>query len=449
MGSGSAPINFTVSANTFAVPRSGRININGALFTASQKAANCNFTLSPQNYDAPAAGGQGVSVQVTSACSWSPTVSDAWIHLNSSPTVTGSGVINFSVDANNTGQTRTGSIQVGTTRLAITQPSLPCTVTLDPATANVDGGAGAGAVKVSAAAACWMADSFSSWLRVISTSMVDAAGSGQVSYSYDANPTVEPRTGILRVGQSNFTLLQDGGPPVFTKDSVAHGAAAQAGPIAPGEILVIYGLLLGPKDLAGYQLTPDGLGLTAALAGTRVLFNGVAAPMLYSLAGQVSCIVPWSVAKLQNVDVVMEYQRRKSRAVTLPVSPATPGIFTLDKSGTGPGAILNEDNQLNSSVAAARGSIVQIFMTGGGTTPPLLTDGNLTLPPLPQLDAKVEALIDGQAAEVVFAGPAPYLVGGMLQVNVRIPQQARSGRMPIQVSVGGVLSRAGVTVNVQ
>jgi uncharacterized protein (TIGR03437 family) len=42
-----------------------------------------------------------------------------------------------------------------------------------------------------------------------------------------------------------------------------------------------------------------------------------------------------------------------------------PGLFTQNASGSGPGAILNQDNSLNGpGNRAAKGSIVQVYLTG-------------------------------------------------------------------------------------
>jgi uncharacterized protein (TIGR03437 family) len=61
----------------------------------------------------------------------------------------------------------------------------------------------------------------------------------------------------------------------------------------------------------------------------------------------------------------------------------------------------------------------------------------------------VTATVDGQAADVAFAGEAPSLVSGVLQVNVVIPPNARSGALPLVISVGRVPSQNGVTVSVR
>ena len=57
--------------------------------------------------------------------------------------------------------------------------------------------------------------------------------------------------------------------------------------------------------------------------------------------------------------------------------------------------------------------------------------------------------IGGANAEVTYAGAAPGLVSGVLQVNVRIPPGTPSGEAALQVTIGGKLNRQAVTVAVE
>jgi uncharacterized protein (TIGR03437 family) len=61
----------------------------------------------------------------------------------------------------------------------------------------------------------------------------------------------------------------------------------------------------------------------------------------------------------------------------------------------------------------------------------------------------IGVLINGQPASYVYAGEAPGLVAGMMQLNVQIPSNAPSGDLPITVSIGGGISQSNVTVSVR
>lgn len=124
-----------------------------------------------------------------------------------------------------------------------------------------------------------------------------------------------------------------------------------------------------------------------------------------------------------------------------------PAILTLDSSGVGPGAILNQDFSVNSpSNPAGRGSIMALFATGAGMMNPVPIDGQVTgdNPPLADLPVSVE--IGGSIAQVVYAGAAPGLVAGVLQVNCAVPLDIAPGEsVPVNLFVGTFLSPAGAT----
>ena len=156
---------------------------------------------------------------------------------------------------------------------------------------------------------------------------------------------------------------------------LVNAASYAGGGVAPGEIVSIFGRAIGPAELTPLQLAADGR-LATTLAGTRILFNGTAAPLLYVSATQSSAIVPYGVADKPAVVVETEYQGVRSDPLTLPVASARPGIFAQNGSGSGQGAILNEDGTFNSpDNPAARGSIVVLYVTGEGLTDPAGVDG--------------------------------------------------------------------------
>lgn len=53
-----------------------------------------------------------------------------------------------------------------------------------------------------------------------------------------------------------------------------------AGRVAPGEIITIFGCNIGPDSLTGYHLTNNKFD--NSVSQTRVLFDGVAAPIFYA-----------------------------------------------------------------------------------------------------------------------------------------------------------------------
>ena len=230
---------------------------------------------------------------------------------------------------------------------------------------------------------------------------------------------------------------------------VVNAASGLSGPVAPGEMVVVYGTGLGPSNLAGPQLNASQR-LSTSVAGVRILFNGVAAPLIYEQANQVAAIVPVAVAAASEVTVRAEYQGRAMSSFSLPVNSTRPGLFTMDQSGQGQGAILNQDASVNSNGnPAARGSIVVLYGTGQGASDPDWAEDELASSPLPKPLNPVTVKIGGQLAEVLYAGAAPGYAA-VMQINARVPAKIQPGKaVPVIVSVGPASSQPGVTLAVK
>ena len=94
---------------------------------------------------------------------------------------------------------------------------------------------------------------------------------------------------------------------------------------------------------------------------------------------------------------------------------------------------------------AAKGSVVLVYATGGGQTVPMAEDGRIATAAAAQAE-HVSVQIGGMPAEVVYAGAAPGLVSGVMQVNVRVPESTASGLQPIEITVGTATSPPGVVI---
>jgi uncharacterized protein (TIGR03437 family) len=237
--------------------------------------------------------------------------------------------------------------------------------------------------------------------------------------------------------------------PSFQASSVVNAASFLSGPVAPGEIVTVFGTGFGPGPLKTLQLTV-GLANTT-LGGTRMLFDGVPAPIVYTVQNQFSAVVPYAVAGKPSTQVQIEYRGTRSAPVTLQLVSASPAIFTLDSSGRGAGAILNQDSSVNSPANPARiGSVVSIFATGEGQTSPAGIDGKPGSDPVPHPTLPVSVTIGGQTVTPIYAGGAPGNVAGLMQVNVQIPSGIQTGSaVPVLLQVGNASSQAGVTIAVR
>ncbi len=247
------------------------------------------------------------------------------------------------------------------------------------------------------------------------------------------------RTGIQSAAPANLVYESFGEPPT----------PPTAPPIAPGALLRIRGVCMGP-----FEPVFDGFGAGGALrtsaGGTQILFNNTPAPLISVSSGEIIAQAPFELASSSGATVALTYN-----GVTSPsgigVQAANPAIFTMSNQPTGPAIAANQDGTLNSaSNPAPKGSIVVFYATGTGQTIPPGSDG--TEPPdsaLPKPKLPVLVTIGSQNAQIFYAGDAPGFVG-LTQLNIGVPRSLiGGGAQPITLEVGAFpLNQSNVTIYV-
>ena len=322
-------------------------------------------------------------------------------------------------------------------------------------------------VAVDSAGNLYIGDSGNNRIRKVSNGVIaTVAGNGTFGFSGDNGPANSAQlanpygvaidsAGNLYIGDSGNSRIRVSAPLPIIR-SVVNAASYATGPVSPGEMVTVFGTALGPATAASATMDRATGKLATNIGGVQVLFDGTPAPMIYAASGQVSAVVPYEMAPTPNPSVWIQYLGQTSTAYQLTLAATAPGLFTRNSSGSGTGAILNQDNSPNGpGHPAAKGSIVQVFMTGEGqTSPPSVTGAitTATLPP-PQVTPApvlpVRLFINGQAVLYTYAGEAPGMVAGTMQLNVQIPSSAPSGNLSIAISIGGNTTQNGVTVSVQ
>jgi len=295
------------------------------------------------------------------------------------------------------------------------------------------------------------------------TTLLAAIPAALMATASNLSVTVTTPTAASPSAPATFVVYGPG-PQVW---AVANSASYTASTISPGGIVTIYGVNLGPASLTAFPGTsPLPVSLPASGAATSIKIDGVFAPILYTSATQASCIVPYALAgKIGNsVILVLTYN---SIASSFPVNVVgiNPGMFTIDASGTGQGAILNynastTDYTVNGSTnSAAKGSTVVLYVTGFGNTVCADAVASLCVPGATEVNlisgnvtpvGTVAVTIDGQAAAVQGAAAPIGSVPGLLQINVTVPTGVTAGKaVPVVVSISGAKSQSRVTMAVK
>jgi uncharacterized protein (TIGR03437 family) len=200
------------------------------------------------------------------------------------------------------------------------------------------------------------------------------------------------------------------------------------GTIAVGEIVTLLGRELGPAEARELELGENGR-VKSELGGVQVMFDEFPAPLLYVQANQINAVVPFGLEGRESIRMQVLRNSGRSASFDLPLSSqSVPGIFTVDGSGEGQAAALNQDGTLNAAGnPALAGEVVSLYATGAGPMVPSGVDGEiapLSLP-LPEPALAVRVTMDGFPADVLYQGAAPGLVSGVLQVNARVPADSR------------------------
>jgi uncharacterized protein (TIGR03437 family) len=234
--------------------------------------------------------------------------------------------------------------------------------------------------------------------------------------------------------------------PHFVPQTIVNTASRVGNAIAPGQLVSIYGVAMGPTA----AVTAPAGALPTTLGGVTVLFNGSAVPVSYVSAYRVDVQAPFTLTPGSQVSIQVTNGSSSSSTVQAPVVASNPGLYVNQSDGTGQISAYNQDGTLNGlGRGAPKGSIISAYASGIGAVNPTLAAG--AVPPASPLSttvAGVAASVGGMPATVMYAGVAPG-IPAMYQLNIQIPMGAASGAQPIVISTNGNASQNGATVQVQ
>lgn len=257
-----------------------------------------------------------------------------------------------------------------------------------------------------------------------------------------------PITPVERSVSPQFllSLSQSANAVVQPLACAGNAASFATGPVAPGEIVTLFGSGLGPQQGIATQASL-GTPFPKQAGNVAVTFDNVPAPLLWVQDRQINAIAPWFLSPGQPTRICVAVSGLGyvglTNCLTASVAQTSPAVFMVDSNYA---AALNQDGTVNSAQnPASGGSIVSIFATGLGAISPAQPDGALVGLPLPEnvLAAGVQefplsptnGMLVIMPLQVTYAGPAPYLVSGASQINFH----AQAGLL--EVTVAGAVSQ--------
>lgn len=239
------------------------------------------------------------------------------------------------------------------------------------------------------------------------------------------------QNGVARISGAAGSNAQ---PFVFSNGAVHAASFTPRAPLAPGSIFSIFG-----SRLNSGQAQAGSIPLPTTLGDVSATLGGLDVPLYFASPGQVNAQMPFQLTAGNTAQLSLKVGGQFTVPENITISGAQPGIFTLNQSGTGTGAILDANSApINEANPAKPGAVIQVFATGLGKTEPAVDSGVMSPSnPPAKVTQAVTASVDGIAAAVQFAGLAPNFVG-LYQVNLVVPDGVRDGEVAVIITQDGV-----------
>jgi uncharacterized protein (TIGR03437 family) len=239
----------------------------------------------------------------------------------------------------------------------------------------------------------------------------------------------------IQFGGAGWTAPACVSPDVLNSATLSPGFGSGS-TVVPGELITLTGFEIGPDT--GVASAPNAQGqIPDQLAGVEVLFDGQPAPLLYVQSRQINAIAPVGISGQAQTNISVVYNQTTVGSIAAPVmSFGAPGIFRLQPGVSTQAAAINQDGTTNSpSNPAARGSVVAVWGTGFGLTDPACTTGGYNLPIAANLATGLTVYLNDGTGSVndiggyppLYAGNAPALPCGVVQINFQVPSYAQPG----------------------
>ncbi len=217
--------------------------------------------------------------------------------------------------------------------------------------------------------------------------------------------------------------------------AVDPATMAIVGPVAPGQVLSLFGTNMGPAmPLTG--LKSSARTVPVSLGGVKISFDGTLAPLLYVSANQINLQVPFEI--MNSSSTLMQVQLNGAVVATrlFAVTPRNPSLFIT------PGTQLQQcahtgssdlfivvATLANGSAAScanlpAPGSEVAVFVNGLGVDALNQVTGSISMSKPPPIGVP----FDVESASGSLQGDAltdmPNAISGLGRVTLRVPSPA-------------------------
>ncbi len=238
--------------------------------------------------------------------------------------------------------------------------------------------------------------------------------------------------------------------PAISDNGVLNGASFLTG-CAPNGWLQIKGLNLNLNTRVWQESDFDGNKLPTQLDNTSVKISGKDAFVYYISPTQVNALAP-AEDTVGPVSVQVTTNGVTSNIFSAQLQRLAPAFFLFKDNNI---AATHSDNSIlgaatlfpGASTPAKPGETITLYGSGFGPTNPGIPNGEI-----PTVSANlantVTIRIGGVDVTPTFAGISARSAG-LYQFNVRVPDSAADGDLPVVATLAGVSSPSGPTIRVQ
>jgi len=239
-------------------------------------------------------------------------------------------------------------------------------------------------------------------------------------------------------------------PPPFIALGAVLNAAGYENTVAAGSIASVFG-----NNFSSSTIAATAYPLLSSLGQTSFQVGSQPGPMFMTSCSQTNLQIPWESAGQTQVPVTATVAGLVSPPQNATVAPFSPGIFTMNQSGSGQGMVETAatgqlaEPQGPGGAPVARGQYIAIYATGlGAVTNQPVTGAAALSSPLSYTLTLPTVTIGGISAVVTYSGLAPGFAG-LYQVNALVPAGVTPGNtVSLVVGIGTVQSNT-VTIAVQ
>jgi uncharacterized protein (TIGR03437 family) len=173
--------------------------------------------------------------------------------------------------------------------------------------------------------------------------------------------------------------------------------------------------------------------LPTVFNGTEVNIGGLDAPLYFTSAGQLNAEIPSELAPDRQYQAVVIVNNVPTTPITINLVPVAPGVSSFSD-----GRLIAQhaDYSLVTPTSPAQpNEVLVMYLAGMGATQTPVATGKVS--PATQVSTPATVTVDGQPAQVFYAGLTPGGIG-LYQINFQVPASAKSGTLPVVVTQGGV-----------